>query len=152
MTLVDPLLRASRPNDPSEQEQQQHATTSTSTSVATTPAFVSDHVDPHRMDLPARSSIFRPGRRRRQSFLTEFTQSKGPPQLAILTLMFAIAFGSIIGVVPAVMTDRFARLNHGYDLDIPCSDYAASAAAVTASPDGSNSTNISVRPIECMLG
>jgi DHA1 family tetracycline resistance protein-like MFS transporter len=39
-------------------------------------------------------------------------------------VLVAMGLGSTIGVVPAVMTDRFARLNHGYDDPaMDCSDY-----------------------------
>jgi len=61
---------------------------------------------------------------RRESFIEEFTRSKGPPQIAILCILLALGFGSTIGVVPSVMTDRYARLNHGYELEHDCSSYA----------------------------
>ena len=47
--------------------------------------------------LPARTSVYR-----RQSFINEFVQSKGPPQIVVLIMLFAFGFGSILGVVPAV--------------------------------------------------
>jgi hypothetical protein len=53
-------------------------------------------------------------RLRRESFVNAFVQSNGPPQMILLCLLIALAFGSTVGVVPAVMTDRYARLLHHY--------------------------------------
>ena len=52
---------------------------------------------------------------RRKSFLQAFAAARGPPQIVILIMLLALGFGSTIGVVPAVMADRYARLRHGYD-------------------------------------
>lgn len=60
---------------------------------------------------------------RRRSFLVQFTEMKGPPQIALLMVLLAIGLGSTIGVVPAVMGDRFARLHHGYKGDAHCSSF-----------------------------
>jgi hypothetical protein len=38
-------------------------------------------------------------------------------------ILIAVGLGSTIGVVPAVMSDRFARLQHGYDLPATCASY-----------------------------
>jgi hypothetical protein len=51
---------------------------------------------------------------RRESFVQAFAQSNGPPQMIVLCLLIALAFGSTVGVVPAVMTDRYAHLLHNY--------------------------------------
>jgi hypothetical protein len=48
---------------------------------------------------------------RRKSFIAEFVSSNGPPQILILCMLLALGFGSTIGVVPAVMSDRYARLH-----------------------------------------
>lgn len=61
---------------------------------------------------------------RRGSFLVQFSKMKGPPQIALLMALLAVGLGSTIGVVPAVMSDRFARLNHGYDGALSCDGYA----------------------------
>jgi MFS family permease len=79
--------------------------------------------------------VRRPSVFRRESFIVQFAQTKGPPQITLLMMLIAIGLGSTIGVVPAVMTDRFARLNHGYDGDQFCSDM-----------------DTSVRPAECIMG
>eukprot|EP00567_Pseudictyota_dubia_P003789 CAMPEP_0197446878 /NCGR_PEP_ID=MMETSP1175-20131217/11697_1 /TAXON_ID=1003142 /ORGANISM="Triceratium dubium, Strain CCMP147" /LENGTH=542 /DNA_ID=CAMNT_0042978047 /DNA_START=56 /DNA_END=1684 /DNA_ORIENTATION=+ len=52
---------------------------------------------------------------RRQSFIRFFASSRGAPQVVFLCMLLALALGSTLGVVPAVVTDRYARLNHGYD-------------------------------------
>jgi len=61
---------------------------------------------------------------RRRSFLVQFSEMKGPPQIAMLMALLAIGLGSIIGVVPAIMGDRFARLYHGYDGEAHCSSFS----------------------------
>jgi len=60
---------------------------------------------------------------RRRSFIVEFSEMKGPPQIALLMALLAVGLGSTIGVVPAVMADRFARLYHGYEGDIHCDNF-----------------------------
>jgi MFS transporter, DHA1 family, tetracycline resistance protein len=57
----------------------------------------------------------RPSAYRRPSFMEEFAATSGPPQIAALMILIAIGLGCTIGVVPAVMADRFARLQHGWD-------------------------------------
>lgn len=42
----------------------------------------------------------------------------------ILIILLALGFGSTIGVVPSVMMNRYARLNHGYSLEQDCAEYA----------------------------
>lgn len=77
-----------------------------------------DQLDPHE-------PVKRPSVYRRKSFLMEFVESKGPPQILLIMLLLALGFGSTIGVVPAVMTDRYARLNHGYSDPTDCADWAS---------------------------
>lgn len=60
---------------------------------------------------------------RRQSFLVEFTRMKGPPQITLLMVLLAVGLGCTIGVVPAIMGDRFARLRHGYTDEASCSTF-----------------------------
>lgn len=50
-----------------------------------------------------------------QSFLKFFFSLSGPPQIVIVCLILAVALGSTIGVVPAVMTDRYARLHYNFE-------------------------------------
>ena len=64
-------------------------------------------LDPH--EPVRRPSVFR-----RESFLIQFVKSEGPSQIALTLILIAIGVGCTIGVVPSVMSDRFARLNHGY--------------------------------------
>ena len=61
-----------------------------------------DQIDPN--EPLSRRSIYR-----HESFLVQFATSDGPPQIVLLILLLALGFGSTIGVVPAVMTDRYAR-------------------------------------------
>lgn len=68
------------------------------------------------------------------SFLRYFLTSSGPPQIITLCLLIALALGSTVGVVPAVVEDRYARLNHGYTGE-PCLQI-----------------KMGERPQECMLG
>ena len=73
---------------------------------------------------------------RRKSFIVQFSEMKGPPQIAFLMALLAIGLGSTIGVVPAVMGDRFARLYHGYEGEEHCSSF----------------TDPSQKPEACFLG
>ena len=62
---------------------------------------------------------------RGRSFIVQFSQMEGPPQIAFLMALLAIGLGSTIGVVPAVMADRFARLHHGYEGAESCGSYSS---------------------------
>ncbi len=70
----------------------------------------------------------------RSGFLLHFAKSSGPPQIITLCILLALALGSTIGVVPAVVGDRYARLRHGYG-GAPCMELAGED-----------------RPPECLLG
>lgn len=61
------------------------------------------------------------------SFLHFFFASKGPPHLVVICILFAASIGSTVGIVPAVMTDRFARLNHGFDEMDVCASFDAAS-------------------------
>lgn len=87
-----------------------------------------EELDPHE-------AVRRPSTYRRKSFLMEFVEKEGPPQILILVLLLALGFGSTIGVVPAVMTDRYARLNHGYTDPTDCADWS-----------------VDEKPFECLAG
>ena len=67
-------------------------------------------------------------------FIRYFITSSGPPQIITLCLLLALALGSTVGVVPSLVEDRFARLNHGYE-GVPCLQL-----------------KMSERPQECLLG
>ena len=72
---------------------------------------------------------------RRESFLIQFVKTKGPPQITLILMLVALGLGSCIGVIPAVMTDRFARLHFGYTGEEECSDilHSKPAACLDAS-------------------
>jgi hypothetical protein len=72
---------------------------------------------------------------RRRSFLVQFSQMKGPPQIAGLMALLAIGLGSTIGVVPGVMGDRFARLLHGYEGNAHCSSFTDSDNSGVTKPE-----------------
>ena len=63
----------------------------------------------------------------RWSFLYFFSKSPGPPQIVFLCILFALAHGSTVGVVPAIMTDRYAVLRYDFDPDDSCGNYDSSA-------------------------
>jgi len=68
-----------------------------------------EQLDPYNVPI-RRRSIFH-----RESFLVQFASKPGPRSIIILMVCVAMGVGSTIGVVPAVMMDRYARLNHGYN-------------------------------------
>lgn len=70
-----------------------------------------------------------------QSFFKAFFRSQGPPQVIFLCMLLALSLGSTVGVVPAVVTDRYARINHGYMDEADCSSFSRNA-----------------KPEECLLG
>ena len=55
------------------------------------------------------------------SFLRFFFTSAGPPQIIFLCALWALSFGSTIGAVPAILTQKYAVLHHGFDGI--CTDY-----------------------------
>ena len=79
-----------------------------------------------------------PQERNNDSFIRHFCVSKGPPQIVFLCLLLAMALGSTIGVVPVVVTDRYARLAHGYTDPRDCSYYHNIENKPTACQQGSN--------------
>jgi MFS family permease len=87
-----------------------------------------EKVDPN--ERTKRPSIYK-----RESFIVQFASSEGPPQIVALVLLIALGFGATLGIVPSIMTDRFARLNHGYTGD-----------------DCSSFTSLADKPAECLEG
>lgn len=108
---------------------------------STDPLLVAPEDDGNDENNPNRDSagddgVDGSGLSKRDSFIVEFAKTKGPPQITILMVLVSIGAGSTIGVVPAVMADRFARLNHGYDSVKDCSSY----------------TSMTDKPEACLLG
>jgi MFS family permease len=62
-------------------------------------------------------------RKVKKRFIIEFVSAPGPRSIIILCILMALSFGSTIGVVPAIMADRYARLRHGFDAPEDCSSY-----------------------------
>lgn len=90
-----------------EKEEEEESTPNANVSRSSFLFPTSQQVDPDAPPPSARSI-------RRASFIAEFAKTRGPPQITIIMTLVAIGLGSTIAVVPAVMSDRFARLNHGY--------------------------------------
>lgn len=100
---------------------------------ATVPAPM-EQLDPY--EPVERRSIFH-----RESFLMQFASKEGPRSVLFLIIFLAMGLGSTIGVVPAVMTDRYARLNHGYNGTMDCADYEMAMkpeACLNGSADAQN--------------
>lgn len=79
------------------------------------------------------------------AFLLHFIKSSGPPHIIALCLLVALALGSTIGVVPAVVGDRYARLHHGYTGRL-CAELAKEErphACLMGNEDAQNSAAIS---------
>ena len=68
------------------------------------------------------------------SFCGAFFACTGPPRLLVLALLLSLGIGSIVSIVPGVVSDRFARLSHHYD-GAPCSTFDRNDM-----------------PLECVLG
>jgi len=60
-------------------------------------------------------------------FLKFFVSSAGPPQIVFLCMLWALALGSTIGVVPSVMTDQYAKIYHNFDAGDSCGNYGKDA-------------------------
>lgn len=86
--------------------------------------------------------ILRQSALRSESFVVQFAKTKGPPQITFIMMLVAIGIGSIIGVVPAVMTDRFASLYHGYGQD----------TTIDPPPSCASFTNPDDKPEACLMG
>ncbi len=54
------------------------------------------------------------------SFSEFFINSRGPPQLVLVCIIIALSLGSVVGAVPAIMTDRLARDKFGYSGEETC--------------------------------
>ena len=76
------------------------------------------------------------------SFLRTFLCTNGPPQIILLCILFAFGFGCTIGVVPAVMTNRYAILLHNYT-GPDCSSYSSSGSSSNTTIASSSSTRSS---------
>mmetsp|Transcript_14737 Transcript_14737/g.23039 ORF Transcript_14737/g.23039 Transcript_14737/m.23039 type:complete len:642 (-) Transcript_14737:88-2013(-) len=116
--LVEPLLQTSASSEqPSHQEHQKKkddsgsATHNDDGSTYVSFRDVATSLDSARnTEHPSTTSILS-----NSSFWIYFVTSNGPPQIIILCCLLALGFGCTVGVVPAVMTDRYARMYHGYN-------------------------------------
>lgn len=103
---------------------------------ATTPATAMEQLD--LFEPVERPSVFH-----RESFIYQFASKEGPRAIVVLIVFLAMGIGSTVGVVPAVVTDRFARLNHGYTDEMNCADYDMASkpqACLDGSSDAQNAS------------
>mmetsp|Transcript_7815 Transcript_7815/g.14733 ORF Transcript_7815/g.14733 Transcript_7815/m.14733 type:complete len:603 (+) Transcript_7815:1660-3468(+) len=56
-------------------------------------------------------------------FIDFFLKSNGPPQIILLCMLWSLAFGSTVGVVPSVLTDQYAKIYHDFPVDDSCANY-----------------------------
>ena len=129
---------------PQEERAKHHGTSPQDTFMDDTENFYDTH--PTMLELDPHEPVLRRSIYRRESFLVTFATSDGPPQIVILMLLLALGFGSTIGVVPAVMSDRYARLNHGYTDEKDCSAYGVDdkpSACLAGSADAQQAAAVS---------
>lgn len=55
-------------------------------------------------------------------FFRTFFASVGALRLLVLALLLSLGIGSVVSIVPEVLSDRFARTSHHYD-GAPCSTF-----------------------------
>jgi len=58
-----------------------------------------------------------------KKFFISFYNSKGAISTVIVTLSMSFSLGCTVAIVPEVLSDRYARLYHGYDWTQPCSSF-----------------------------
>jgi len=95
-------------------------------------------------------------------FLKFFLSSEGPPQIVFLCMLWALALGSTIGVVPSVLTDQYAKMYHNFDSGDSCANYAkeykppacldGSSDAQTAAASASFVSNTFTFITSCLIG
>ena len=88
----------------------------------------------------------RPSIVKRESFISQFRTTNGAPQVVAVVFMLAMAMGSIIGIIPSIMTERYAVLRYNYDGD-DCNNYTSydekPQECIDASADAQNAAAIS---------
>ena len=47
------------------------------------------------------------------SFFGTYFRTKGAPLILVMTLLLSLGTGSFVSIVPGIMGDRLARINHG---------------------------------------
>jgi hypothetical protein len=77
--------------------------------------YATIHVD----QFPDIEPLERTSTLRRESFIAEFYQSRGPPQIVILVILLALGFGSTIGVVSACSVVVVVVVGGGHEEDVP---------------------------------
>ena len=111
---------------------------------------------------PIESDSMHDDESREVPFLQFFFTSSGPPQICFLSLTYAIAIGSTVSIIPSLMIDRYAKINHGFDFGDSCANYGkderpqacldGSADAQTAAALGSFFSNTICFATSSLLG
>jgi MFS family permease len=65
-----------------------------------------------------------------KSFIRTFLSTNGPPQIILVCVVLAFGFGSTIGVVPSITTNRYATLYHNYT-GPDCTSYTTTTTTTT---------------------
>lgn len=63
-----------------------------------------------------------------RNFFVSLWNAHGAISVVLISVSLSFAMGCTVGIVPEVLSDRYARLHHGYHGDLPCSsfdDYAS---------------------------
>lgn len=83
---------------------------------------------------------------RKRGFFKQFLATNGPPQILSVALLASIGYGAIFGILPKLMVQRFAELNHGYTGQ-DCEDFDSEAdkpkACLLGSDDSQNAHSLS---------
>lgn len=58
-----------------------------------------------------------------KKFVASFSAAKGALSTVVITLSLSFALGCTVAIVPEILSDRYARLHHGYDWTLPCSSF-----------------------------
>eukprot|EP00562_Extubocellulus_spinifer_P035702 CAMPEP_0178690218 /NCGR_PEP_ID=MMETSP0699-20121125/5951_1 /TAXON_ID=265572 /ORGANISM="Extubocellulus spinifer, Strain CCMP396" /LENGTH=540 /DNA_ID=CAMNT_0020335327 /DNA_START=217 /DNA_END=1839 /DNA_ORIENTATION=+ len=97
------------------------ASTSTPSVRANNEDTDADSEDGSSLNTP-REVIVAPSNNDNAEFFRTYFASSGAPQLLVLAFLLSFGIGSVVSIVPEVLSDRFARLSHSY-AGQPCSSY-----------------------------
>lgn len=56
-------------------------------------------------------------------FFLSYAKARGALSTAIISLSIAFAIGCTVAIVPEILSDRYARLLHGFDGEVGCSSF-----------------------------
>ena len=78
------------------------------------------------------------------SFCTHFLSTPGPAAIIFMCMLYALAAGATIGVVPSVMTDQYAKVYHGFDHHDSCANYGKDEKPQACQDGASNAQTAAV--------